>query len=321
MAILCVDPDPDALAAARDALDRAGFETRGCGSVADARAALGDGDEDGIDCLITEQDLPDGTGLGLIEHARKTVPDAACILFTGVPLSEIDTAAFGGVVAEYLAKDDLEPYAELVDLVEHGVGVRSQTAYPLPDDEAARLAALERYAASPAELDDSLDRLTRLATALFGVDSAAVGLVDEGHERFLSCHGADFGDLDRDETVCTYAILDRGVTIVEDLRADPRFDDNETLAAAGIRFYAGAPLRTPEGAAVGTFCLQHGEPRSFDERDRELLALLADEVMEQLVLRRRLRDADDRRGADKEREGTVVDGSEDGGAAIGGDGS
>jgi len=289
MAILCVDPDPDALAATREALEGAGFETRGCGSAVDARAALGE--EDGIDCLVTEQDLPDGTGLALVERARETVPDAACILFTGVPLSEIDTMAFGGVVAEYLAKDDPEPHAELVGLVEHGVGVRSQTAYPLPDDETARLAALERYAASPAELDDSLDRLTRLATALFGVESAAIGLVEESRERFLSCHGADFDDLDRDETVCTYAILDRGVTVVEDLRTDPRFDDNETLAAAGIRFYAGAPLRTPEGAVIGTFCLQHDEPRSFDGRDRELLALLAEEAMEQLVLRRRLRDA------------------------------
>ena len=63
------------------------------------------------------------------------------------------------------------------------------------------------------------------------------------------------------------------------------------LAEAAIRFYAGAPIRTPDGDAVGVFCLFDDEPRSFPERDRTLLSLLADEVMAGLETRRRLREA------------------------------
>ena len=86
----------------------------------------------------------------------------------------------------------------------------------------------------------------------------------------LSCYGAAFEPLDREETICTYAILEEDVTVVEDATADPRFSDNGTLAGADVRFYAGAPLRTPNGQAIGTFCIHDDEPRTFSDRDREL---------------------------------------------------
>jgi GAF domain-containing protein len=145
-------------------------------------------------------------------------------------------------------------------------------------------------------LDASLDRLTRVAQALFEVDAATVGFVEAHHERFIACQGTDIDRLDRERTICTYAIVDEGPTVIPDTRDDPRFDSNDALAAADIRFYAGAPVRTPDGAAIGVFCLFDDEPRSFSARDRDLLSLLADEVMEQLDLRRRLRDQ--REGSD-----------------------
>ena len=286
--ILCSDPDADELSAARDALEAGGFRTHGVGSAGAAREAL---EEVGpVDCLVTEYDLPDGSGLELIRETRATSPDTACVLYTDAGIGEMDTEAFGGVIAEYVRKDDPGSADRLVGIVEHSLAFRSQTAYPLPDDEDARLATLSRYATDPAALSASLDRLTELAAAQFDVDSAAVGLVDSHEERFLSCYGADVDSLDREDTICTYAILEEGVTVVEDATADPRFSDNETLAAAEIRFYAGAPLTAPDGRAIGTFCLQGGEPREFDARNRELLSLFADQTMEQLELRRRLRE-------------------------------
>lgn len=140
-------------------------------------------------------------------------------------------------------------------------------------------------------LGESLDRLTELATALFDIDAAAVGLIHEHSERFLSCSGISLDPMDREDTVCTYAILDDEVTVIEDLQDDPRFSDNEGLETAGVRFYASAPIGTPDGQAIGTFCVYQDEPRTFSESDREQLSLLADEAMEQLVLRRRLREA------------------------------
>lgn len=282
--ILCVDPSGSDREVTRDALDSA-YDVETAASLSGAQNALTEG---AVECLVTEYDLPDGTGLELIRAARNAAPDAACILFTDRPLEDVDTAAFGDVVAEYLSKDAPDAHGELAELVDHAVAFRNQTAYPLPDDEDARLAALERYAATPESLGTSLDRLTELATALFDLDAAAVGLMDAHEQRFLSCFGVSFETVEREETVCTYALLDEGVTVIEDAREDPRFEDNEGLRTADIRFYASAPVTTPEGHAIGTFCVYDDEPRSFADRDRELLSLLADEVMEQLVLRRRL---------------------------------
>ena len=288
--ILCTDPDTDELSAAREALEAGGFRTHGADSVGTARAALEGAAP--VDCLVTEYDLPDGSGLELIRETRATSPDTACVLYTDAGVGEMDTEAFGEVIAEYVRKDGPGSADRLVEIVEHSLAFRSQTAYPLPDDEDARLATLSRYATDPAALSASLDRLTELAAAQFGVDSAAVGLVDSHEERFLSCYGADFDSLEREDTICTYAILEKGATVVEDTTADPRFSDNETLEAAKIQFYAGAPLTAPDGRAIGTFCLQDDEPREFGERDRELVSLFADQTMDQLELRRRLRETE-----------------------------
>ncbi|WP_135821679.1 GAF domain-containing protein [Halostella litorea] len=286
--ILCVDPDDRERERTAEALAAAGFDTRTAGSVAEAREVLADGPA--LDCLVVEHALPDGTGLELVRAARETAPDAACIVFTDRGIEEIDTAAFGDVVAEYLPKDGPDARDELVALVEGSLAFHSQTAYPVPENEDARVAALERYASDPDALGASFDRLAELATALFDLDAAAVGLVDAHEQRFLACHGVSFDPIPREETVCTYAILDGDVTVFEDVRDDPRFEDNEGLAAASIRFYASAPLVTPDGEAIGTFCVYDDAPREFSDRDRELLTMLADEALDQLELRRRLRE-------------------------------
>ncbi|WP_162991378.1 GAF domain-containing protein [Halostella salina] len=288
--ILCVDPDDRERERTAEALAAAGFDTRTAGSVADARDVL-DGDLT-VECLVTEQVLPDGSGLELVQATRETAPDTACVLYTDRPIEQIDTAAFGELVAEYLPKAGPETLDELVSLVEHSVAFHNQTAYPLPENEDARVAALGRYAIDPEALGDSVDRLTEVATELFDIDAAAVGLIDAHEERFFACHGVSFGQIPREETVCTYAILDEDVTVLEDVRDDPRFAENDHLAAADIRFYASAPLVTPDGEAIGAFCVFDDAPRAFSDRDRELLSMLADEAMEQLDLRRRLRDGD-----------------------------
>lgn len=283
MTLLCVDPDDDERAETVATLEDAGFTVEAAASLDEARAAL----DGSVECLVTEHDLGDDTGLTLIERARETVPDVACVLYTHHTPDEIDTVALGDAVAEYLRKgpDSADRLAEIVGF---SVANSAQTAYPLPDDEDARLAALERFAADPGALESSFDRLTAIAMALFGVDSAAVGLVDAHQERFVGCAGIDLDTLDREDTVCTYAILDEGVTVIEDLSDDPRFADNEAIAAAGIRFYAGAPVSTPDGSKVGTFCLYDDEPRSLSDDDRASLELLAAETADRLVLQARL---------------------------------
>jgi len=283
--ILCVDPDAAARERTVVALADAGFDVEHAGSLADARDVLADGAS--LDCLVTEYDLGDGTGLELAEDVRGHSPDAACVLFTTTSLDDVDTGTFGALVAEYVAKQG-EDRGELLGLVEHALAFRSQTAYPLPDDEGARVAALEQYATDPAELGESLDRLTVIATELFDATAAAVGIIDAHSQEFLSCHGIAFEPMAREDTTCTYAILDADVTVVEDVWEDPRFADNEALDAAGVRFYASAPLVTPDDQAIGTFCIYDDEPRAFADRDRELLSMLGEEAMQQLTLRSRV---------------------------------
>jgi GAF domain-containing protein len=288
MNVLCVDPSEDDRRDTAAALDGAGFDTTTCSSLDEARGVLA---ADAVSGVVTEYDLPDGTGLELVEYARETHPDVTGVLFTDAGFEAVDTDSFSGTVVEYVDKGTPGARDELVDLLSFSIDNRSQTAYPLPGDEDRRLDAVEAYVDDADALDDSLDRLTRVARALFDVDAATVGFVEANHEQFLACQGTDVDRLDREKTICTYTILDEGPTVITDTREDPRFESNEALETAGIRFYAGAPIRTPDGDAVGVFCLFDDEPRAFPERDRDLLSLLADEVMAGLEMRRRLREA------------------------------
>jgi CheY-like chemotaxis protein len=283
METLCVDPDEAARERTRAALSAAGFEVEACGTVAEVADCLVDGRPE---CVVTEHGFPDGTGFDVVGRVRERAPDAACVLYTATPPDEVDTAA-EQVVLEYLPKS--EDREELVGLVERLAVARPQTAYPLPADEDDRLAAVGRASEVAGELGASFDRLTELATALFGVEAAGVGLVDVHHEEFVACHGVDLGTIDREDTVCTYTILEDSVTVVEDTTDDPRFADVEVIHEAGIRFYAGAPI-VVDGRTVGSFCLFDDTRRSFGGRDRGLLELFAAEVADRVETAQRLGD-------------------------------
>ena len=271
------------------ALVDAGMEVHEADSLAAAEAVLAD---NAVDCVVTDARLPGGTGLELLETVRARAPDTPCIIYTDVPTADIDTSSFTGLVAEYLRRRDGDGAGRLRTLVDELVTRRSQVGYPLPADEDARLAGLGQYDVTGADVQETFDRLTELAVRHVGVDRAFIGVVDEHEERFVSCHGRDLDTLDRESTICTHAILEDDVMVVEDVHEDPRFEHNDALDRLDIRSYAGAPLRTPAGAAIGSFCLTDDEPRRYSDDDRTFLRLLADEAMEQLELRRRLRAAD-----------------------------
>jgi CheY-like chemotaxis protein len=283
--VLCVDADDADRDRTIETLESApGLAPTGVDSVAAAEGALA---STVFDCVVTTYRLPDGTGLDVVAAVRERHPDAGCVLFTDVPFDEIDTQAATGAVVDHLQKDDAE-YDYLPDLVTSIATARTHTAYPLPDDEDERLAALAAYDVDGLATTDTFDRLTELAARQFGVPFAFVGLVGAHEERFLSCYGGDFGSVPREKTVCTYAILEEDVTVIEDVQTDPLFETNGLLREAGIRSYAGARLTSPNGEAVGMFCLLDDEPRTYTDEERSTLRLYAAEVSEQLELRRRL---------------------------------
>lgn len=85
--------------------------------------------------------------------------------------------------------------------------------------------------------------------------------------------------------MCGHVVGDNDVLVVPDTRADPRFAGNPFLQQCGIRFYAGAPLRTRSGSAIGSLCVIDTKPREITERERELLRMVADAVMTEMELR------------------------------------
>jgi diguanylate cyclase (GGDEF)-like protein len=124
--------------------------------------------------------------------------------------------------------------------------------------------------------EERFDRLTRLAKRLFGVPIAVVSLVDENRQWFKSCQGLDATETPRDISFCGHAILNDEIFLVPDASLDGRFQDNPLVTGdPNIRFYAGCPLKVPNGSKLGTLCIIDREPRDLDEDDLALMRDLA----------------------------------------------
>ena len=115
-----------------------------------------------------------------------------------------------------------------------------------PLNERQRLEALRSFEILDTQADEAFDRFTRIAAKILGTPIALVSLVDEARQWFKSAHGIDAAETPRDWAFCAYAIQDDKILVVDDATLDPRFADNPLVTGApDIRFYAGAPLRTP----------------------------------------------------------------------------
>lgn len=150
--------------------------------------------------------------------------------------------------------------------------------------EEGRLAALEALHVDEAP-EDRFDRVTRLATRLFGVPMAAVALV--GRDRWLakSRQGLQVSDVVRTESFCDTTIREPDMLVVEDTTADSRFRDNPmVLGEPRVRFYAGQPLEAPGGYRVGTLCILDRTPRVLSAADRATLRDLALWVQKELAV-------------------------------------
>lgn len=160
-------------------------------------------------------------------------------------------------------------------------------------DEAARLAALRRYRILDTDPEQAFDDLTLLASHICGTPIALISLIDADRQWFKSRVGITIAETSRSVSFCTHAIKQRDLFIVPDARANPAFRSNPFVADEnGIRFYAGAPLVTPDGHALGTLCVLDRVPRTLSDEQLEALEALRRQVVAQLELRTKLFELD-----------------------------
>ena len=157
----------------------------------------------------------------------------------------------------------------------------------LARDESARLAALHAYGILDTAPETGFEHIISLVTRLFRVPIAAVTLVDAERQWFKSSRGFDSQETPREWSFCAHAMWGDEVLIVADATLDPRFADNPLVTAEnGLRFYAGAPLRTPEGQPLGALCVLDRQPRELTSTEQQQLLEIASLVEDELLLRR-----------------------------------
>jgi len=164
-------------------------------------------------------------------------------------------------------------------------------AAAIPKNEVKRLKVLWQYDVLDTVPEEVFDDLTELASHICEAPVALISLVDENRQWFKSQVGTTLKETSRDISFCAHAILNDGLLVIEDATKDPRFSDNPMVTGPQkIRFYAGAPLVTPDGHALGTLCILDKQPRKLRPEQLKALRVLAHHVVSQLELRRHARE-------------------------------
>ena len=157
--------------------------------------------------------------------------------------------------------------------------------YPVPRDEAARLRTVARTGLLDTIADPAFDRLTWLASLITGAPMSVISLLTAKRQWFKSALGTELTETPRELSFCTHAILGQDMMTVEDARDDTRFSANPMVTGdPRIRFYAGCPLRGPDGHALGTLCVVDRTPRRLDAAQKKGLRALADIAEDEIRL-------------------------------------
>ncbi len=122
---------------------------------------------------------------------------------------------------------------------------------------------------------------------------AVINLIDQERQWFKAEVGLGVRETPLETSICSHVILTSGLTVITDTLDDPRMCDNPLcFSSPNLRFYAGVCLETDEGLPLGTLCVLDHKPRDLSELQKEVLAVLARQVMVQINLNLRLKEAE-----------------------------
>ncbi len=160
----------------------------------------------------------------------------------------------------------------------------------LPDNEAARIEALHAYQILDSLPESQYQDIVALASTICGTPMAVISLVDQDRQWFKAKIGLEATETERDIAFCAHALLHADeLMVVPDAMRDPRFADNPLVTGAmQVRFYAGAPLRTHDGLALGTLCVIDRTPRELTPAQANALSALSRQVMSHMELRQKI---------------------------------
>jgi PAS domain S-box-containing protein len=157
---------------------------------------------------------------------------------------------------------------------------------PIPENEDERIKAVHRYDILDSGAEGDFDDFTHIASKICGTPMATISLIDTAREWFKSKVGIEGSELPRELTFCGHAVLTNEIFEVQDALEDERFRDNPfVLGDPKVRFYAGAPLISPDGLNLGTLCVFDRAPRSLTPEQRDLLMVLSRQVVNLFELR------------------------------------
>ena len=157
-------------------------------------------------------------------------------------------------------------------------------------DEQARLAALYQYGLLDTEPEAAFDRLAEIVARHFGVPMALVSFIDDHRQWIKAKVGCDVSEAPRSESMCSVTIQGDGAMVIPDATVDARVRNFPSVQAGVVRFYAGAPLVTPDGFKIGTLCINAPEPRGFSAEDKAMLEAFAALAMDEVNFRQALAD-------------------------------
>jgi len=156
------------------------------------------------------------------------------------------------------------------------------------DEEGRRLAALERYDILDTPEESGFNRIADLVKRIFNVETALVTFLDSHRQWYKAAAGNNEAGVEvaLPDSFCQYTLRDETPLVVPDATLDPRFSSNPHVTGAPyVRFYAGIPLRTPDGFHIGTICAIDSKPHAFSDNETAIFSSLAQMAMSELELR------------------------------------